>query len=630
MPDDINLETPVNKRLGNKRKAVKVTREMVAPVASVEPITIENMVLKAIEKVIDTRLLQHFKRLKYKGCPKLSKRGELKEPTQVIDMKRNAFVREMYRVLKSDFNRTKKKHFDNICIYISWLDNEPDIVVEGDYFASHLVKLYMEQFGNWVSQDKYSKGSWSIARGSISAVLKMLNRNAEAKLLPRIKGVRKGAKSSKTLHVESELKPTAKALFRGYKGFSKHIANGTTPDINPLWDEALFNEQAETCGWSKKQKSDMACVFKKNVNGIGDWRNQLSRIAAMICFMFTGMNTTPLLKMKRKDVIFKQIQGGKYVLDGEKDRANYLEIDNGIGFSKYAREYIESWLALSARITGSDDDAYLFPFITLEGNCISFIQSTNSPQTSVNNLLEKLGLTPITSSILRKTKLDTLMKVTEDIYLVSLTANNAISTIKKSYSSGSEQDHARNLSASMEAAMSFAKGTPILDAVSTAKQNYHDVLSEYDYKRLRKKDNKCKDALTPLGVRCQDNKKGAANLIDKILKKSSIEMPKEEKRCTDFLGCFECEYHKLVAATDDIWLMLSFKDTLQEMKQYPSVNSLPQSSYENICLTIDSALERLKVVSEKNYAEALEKKKIASHPLYSTIYSLNDLLEIFS
>jgi len=625
MSDDMNIETPVNKRLGNKRKAVKVTREMVAPVASVEPMSIENMVLKA-----DGAAKSHFKRLKYKGCPKLSKRGRLEEPTRFIDMKRDAFVREMYRVLKPDFNRTKKKHFDNICIYIGWLDNEPNIVVEGDYFANNLVKLYMEQYGIWVSQNKYSKGSWSIAKGSISAVLKLLNRNADAKRLPPVKGVSKGAKSSKTLHVESELKPTAKALFRGYKGFSKHIANGTTPDINPLWDETLFNIQAEACGWSKKQKSDKACVFKKNVNGIGDWRNQLSRIAAMICFMFTGMNTTPLLKMKRKDVVFKQIQGGKYVLVGEKDRANYLEIDNGIGFSKYAREFIESWLSSSARITGSDDDAYLFPFITIEGDFISFIQSTNSPQTAVNNLLEKLGLTPITPSILRKTKLDTLMKVTEDIYLVSLAANNSLSTIKKSYSSGSEQDHARNLSASMEATMSVAKGVPILDAVSTAKQNYHDVLSEYDYKRLREKENKSKDALTPLGVRCQDNKKGAANLIDKMLKKNGIEMPKEEKRCTDFLGCFECEYHKLVAATDDIWLMLSFKDTLQEMKQYPSVNSLPQSSYENICLTIDSALERLKVVSEKNYAEALEKKKVASHPLYSTIYSLNDLLEIFS
>lgn len=106
MSDTTDIEAPIKKNPGNKRKAAKVTREMVAPMASVEPLTIENMVLKE-----DTGDRTHFKRLKYKGCPALSKKGELKESVQHIDMKRDYFVREIYRLFKPNFNITKKNIF---------------------------------------------------------------------------------------------------------------------------------------------------------------------------------------------------------------------------------------------------------------------------------------------------------------------------------------------------------------------------------------------------------------------------------------------------------------------------------------------------------------------------------------
>lgn len=624
MTDTTETEAPIKPKLGNKRKAAKVTREMVAPMASVEPLTIENMVLKAngTSKV-------HFKRLKYKGCPALSNKGLLKENTQYIDMKRDDFVREMYRLLKPNFNRSKKTYFDNLCKYIRWLDSSPH-EVKGDYFANNLTKLSMEDWGARVSQGKTSKGSWSLHKGMLSAVLKLLNRHADAARLAPITGAKASTKPHKTLHVESELKPTVKALFRGYIGLAKYVDNGATPDINPLWDETLFNAQAEKHGWAVSQRVYKRSSFKKNVIGFGDWRNQLTRLAAMICFMFTGMNTKPLLGMKRKDVVFKQVQGGKYIFDATKGRAGDREIDNGIGFSTYARRFIESWLSLSATITGTSGDAPLFPWVTKTGEISDFNKSATPPQKAVNRLLKILGLSEITASILRKTKLDTLMKVTEDIYLVSISGNNSIVTVQKSYSSGNEQDHKRNLSASTEATYNLAKGTHVEDAVSAAKYAHHDVLSEYDYKRLRKKEHTDKEAMTPLGVRCQDNTKGAASIIDKVLKKSGIEMPGEEQLCTDFLECFECEYHKLVAGVEDIWLMLSFKDTLKDMEQFPAINSFTKSRYQHICLTIDSVLARYKEVSVENYSEALEKMKDATHPLYATAHSVNDLLEVFS
>lgn len=55
----------ISKPSRSQRKPVKATREMVAPLASVEPICVDNLMLKT-----DGSSVAHFWRLKYKGCPK--------------------------------------------------------------------------------------------------------------------------------------------------------------------------------------------------------------------------------------------------------------------------------------------------------------------------------------------------------------------------------------------------------------------------------------------------------------------------------------------------------------------------------------------------------------------------------
>lgn len=623
MAEIIGTQDPIKGKRHMRRKPAVVTKEMVSPLASLEPMNIEEMVL-----VSEIKGSSHFNRLKYYGCPV---RLQGKPHHELEDMNRDDFVRQMYRLYKPNFNATWKTHFDNLCKYIGWLDTTKKRSIDGDYFHNDLVKLYMQQWDTWVKKNKFSMATWMVSKALFSAIYKAQGRYEDAKRLPSIKGLQKGVNPHKGLHVESELKPTAKALFRGFKALALHIEEDSVPSINPMWDEKLLNLQVEIHGWSSFQRGRKVNAFKGSVvSSRGNWRNQLTRIAIMICFMFTGMNTTSMLKMKRKNVRFKQVQGGKYIFDAEKDRAQHLEIDNALGFSKYSKEFIERWLDLSAKIAGFDHNAPLFPFIKPNGKVVSFHITSGSPQAPVNKLLCYLGLTPITSSILRKTKLNTLQKVTENIYLVSIAANNSVNTIAKNYSAGLEQDHQRNLAASMDATFEIVKGRPIEDAVCEAKHNYHDVLSEYDYKKLRSDQKAPKDSLTPSGARCINNKQGAAKIIDKALKRSGINIPTEEAICTDFLECFECEHSALVASVNDIWLMLSFKETLVEMRLYPAINSLPKSQYEKLCLTIDTILARFKDVSEKNYIQAIELKKTASHPLYSTPHSLNDLLDTFS
>lgn len=80
----------------------------------------------------------------------------------------------------------------------------------------------------------------------------------------------------------------------------------------------------------------------------------------------------------------------------------------------------------------------------------------------------------------------------------------------------------------------------------------------------------------------------------------------------------------------DIWLMLSFRDTLQEMQQLPSINSFPDGKYNTLYQTVNGILQRFEEKSKENFKQALEKHKTEVHPLYSSVYSLNDLLEVFA
>lgn len=460
--------------------------------------------------------------------------------------------------------------------------------------------------------------------------MKQLGRDGDTKKLRTAEA--KDRNPFKGMDIESELKPVAKVMFRGYLGLEKHIRSKTIPEIHPMFDEELFFKAAEKEGWTPRQIAGRKTGFITAVNlresgfKIGSeelCKNQLTRLAVMISFMFTGINYTPLLTMRRRDVKFKQVGGNRFLFETIKKRANGKDQDNAIGFSKRAKEFVESWLAASSLITGDDSNAWLFPYIRKDGSVGNFINSNSQAQVQVNKYLKSMGLARINSSVLRQTKLDTLMKVTEDIYLVSLSANNSVTTIKRHYSVGLEQDHERNLSASMDAKYAMASGVNLKEAVTQAKYKFHDILSEYDYRKLRKN-----SSYTPLGVRCEGNK-NTKDSVSRELQNLNLDMPIEEQKCTNFLGCFECKSHVLVAAVNDIWLMLSFFDVIAELKAAPAFNSLPKDEFHKLENTIISILDRFKEKSKTNYQLAVEKNNVNPHPLYSDIRSLNDLLEVF-
>lgn len=611
-----------------KRKPAKVTRDMVAPKSTVIPLRIEDMEIK-----VPGSGTCYFKRLKYKGCPKLSNQtAEFMPNTILIDMQRDGVIRELYQLLNANVSSTTADRFFRIIGYIKWLDSEEKTIPENDYWHEELTNAYIEHRLACVQKNLCSKGAVTLEKGAISWVLRQLNRKQQARELRSIKGYRASSNSHQGLHPDAEMKPIAKLLFKAYVELLRHFEKGTMPKRHPLWDEELAEKEATRMGlkgaFLANHKAAPSRVLTRGLHKKHP-HNLITEVAMMITFMFTGMNLAPLSKMQIRDVRFKAVQGGKFLFDAEKDRAKYLELDSAMGFSKYAREFIEGWLSVTRTMSGGVDSAPLFPRYTQDGLVFSYNEKQKSPQQTINKLLPRLGLPKITSSILRKTKSDMLMRVTESMYLVSLSLNNEMKTVQGRYAHGHEADHRKNLSASMGAKMDIVRGKSVDDAVQENKFKVSDILDDYDYRRLREGENRTHESRTPLGVRCNDNTKGAAQLIKRAINKAGVNADKEEGLCTDFLACFECDQHALVADVEGIWLMLSFKDTMTQMQQTPSVNSMPKNQYSKIWNTITHILSLYADKAPSNYAQAMEKLKDAPHPLYANVHSLNDLLEIF-
>nr|MBF4328568.1 hypothetical protein [Vibrio anguillarum] len=88
-----------------------------APAATVEPLHLEELKLKC------GGTTSRFIQLLYQDVPNYSTYGKKMEGVDYIPVAgREAFVRDAYRLLKTDFNSTKQNYFHELRQYLRWMD----------------------------------------------------------------------------------------------------------------------------------------------------------------------------------------------------------------------------------------------------------------------------------------------------------------------------------------------------------------------------------------------------------------------------------------------------------------------------------------------------------------------------
>ncbi|WCH38721.1 hypothetical protein [Aeromonas salmonicida] len=582
---------------GRKRKEAKVMS--VPRSEAIEQLSINHMVMFNKNGV-----RFHMKRLKYRGVPELISgagggAGDFKKPDELVDANREKIIIELYRATPKSNNLISTTAVGylrtGLTKYFKYIDEfDPQAIPFSIDSINNCLVYY-----NKMSLKGVKTTIVNSIKSAVSYFLRLMGRENDIRLLT-VANIRRPSLVNVAYDIETELKPLSKILIRGHNSFLSHIMNNTIPELHPFFDEALIIKMANKENLTKnvghiKHAFRMTVfpnrIFRNNkALSISYMRkivmfNHASRGALFLFFMLTGMNTSVLQSMRRKDVVFKDIGSGKFIFNGIKHRAKNKEIDNALGFSSYTRRLIEEWLSATTVIyktlnVDCMDDMPLLPYIRSDLS-ISDYNKASDIASGINFLIRKLLPFRINATRLRKTKSDILMRVTEDIYLVSQGLNNSVEVVRKSYSSGIKSDHDRNLSAAMEAQAAISKGEKINQAIDNAKILHSDILAEYDYKKRLSRNEISVYEITPSCVRCSGDD-SLQSQLERRLKNLAVELKKDEHKCTNFLACFDCESHVLVASESDIWMMFSFHQQVLDIKELPSQNSIPKSKLYEI------------------------------------------------
>ncbi|MGF1701443.1 hypothetical protein L4D09_14185 [Photobacterium makurazakiensis] len=605
---------------GRKRTKIALNK----PIAPVIPLRFEDMVLDG-----GNGLKAYTHRLRYRNVPAVK---QIKSGNEVL-ANRDDIVRDIHQMLNPlPENKTKLGCFSGLVAYFKYLDG---IGYHGDLFRNAVMIDCIKHFNKLREKGVLVSVAEQI-KNSLSFLLRQWNREADLKVLPEVAARTPAA--NKAFHVETELKPLSKVLIKGAVAFQEAIENNELLDIHPFFDEELFDEQARRNGWTLRQRAEKKKGFKWCMKPMGAtlkdaslpleqlhrqvFYNQASRNWFFVFSMLTGMNTSVLANVRHKDVSFKSIGSGRFVFDGEKFRAGYKDLDNSTGFSQRTKELITRWLKTSKVMYQSlgiplSNELPLCPFFNANGEVWTF-NNHGSVIGRINTQLEKITGLTVTTSRFRATKSDVLMRVTEDIFLVSQGLNNDINVVAQRYSSGVQADHDNNLNATFGALSAVAKGEEIGKAIEGAKAMRSDILSDYDYKNLRSRESKEQPLMTtPSGIKCAGATPEKLIAEARRMKQLGVDFSKDTGRCTDFLACFDCDSHKLVASENDIWLMLSFLEQIEDLKEMVASNSAPKDEYFVVEGLLKKVLLRLKQKAPKNYAQVKQKVDDGDfHPLY--------------
>jgi len=616
---------------GKGRRRITIPVDNTQPKASVTTLRFEDMVISN-----GKGNKRYFNRLRYKGIPTVKQI----EKGNVIHADRDELVRQLYDLfIKQNQDSSLMCYFSGLIAYLKFLDVNH---YQGKVFDIEIMTTCLKYYNSQRLKGKEVSKSAQI-KGFLSWLLGLWQLSDDARKLPDVPA-KEPSKVQVAFHVETELKLISTVLIKGFRGFMSHIKANTYPNVHPMYTEALLVRQCKKNNWTKRQFSDRKKAFSyamrpfevnlkkspldKKAMATKLIANQAGRNALFVFYMLTGMNKDVLASMLCSDVYFKDIGNGRYVFDGEKSRAINKSVDNALGFSKRTKEFIEEWIEASAMLYqrlghNARSELPLFPYFgSTQGEVLDFTYHKSQPE-RINRLVEKLLGLRVNASRFRKTKSDVLMRVTEDILLVSLGLNNTIQTVSQTYTSGVQADHNNNLNATFAAQMAIAKGNDIAESISEAKALHSDILSDYDYKARLRDSKVSKTTMTPTGIHCQGaaEKKLAAEM--KKVVHLGIDLSDDEKKCTDFVRCFNCESHLLVASERDIWLMLSFLEQLIDLKEQVSINSAPKKLMFDVEALLTRTLERMKTKSPTNYDRASKKvREGIYHPLYLNRVSL--------
>ena len=182
-----------------------------------------------------------------------------------------------------------------------------------------------------------------------------------------------------------------------------------------------------------------------------------------------------------------------------------------------------------------------------------------------------------------------------------LRSGSTSSVVKRHYSNGSSKENNRQLSNVTNAIMDVAKS------------NTNDISPDELKSQLRESyripvltDNKSN---TPMGTRCQIPQ------TQSEFSKKSLKRNLGTLSCADLTLCFGCRHAAIIDSVDDIWNLISFKESLTNGRMFSVDKSHHDKNFKLIIAKIDIAIERC----QQNHVKSAQEKydNEGPHPFWS-------------
>ncbi|WP_444996703.1 hypothetical protein [Aliikangiella sp. IMCC44359] len=335
---------------------------------------------------------------------------------------------------------------------------------------------------------------------------------------------------------------------------------------------------------------------------------------------YTWANSSTLLKMTKPSE--KDSTTGKWhnqhVL---KPRANkYVTVslgDNGsYDVPKYALRFIEKLTELS-HIVGNQSNHLLFQ------SRLNVVAPLEAPHLRVftNWLLNHFNLLSDDGAPLRPqakrfraSGSHRYIIATGNNLEASILLGNTPNVVSKHYSSGNESDNNQQLQAALFTLEGVVNCTDIEAAKERTKKEMNVEVLPYEEFLSKYSNNFKKPQRTVLGTGCKDPYGKEADRYRRKINFSPKSLEVDHLACADILNCFFCSNQVFIEEIDDIWCLLSFKDSLEESRQDHIDNSQFIRNFSEILERVNQAIFRLNTKSRR-----IAQKKLSSegrHPLW--------------
>lgn len=339
---------------------------------------------------------------------------------------------------------------------------------------------------------------------------------------------------------------------------------------------------------------------------------------------YTFANSTCILKMVKtkdggqwSDVWFEQ--------SVFKARANkYVSIsigDNGtFTVPKYALSFFKQLLKLS-KLT-SDSEGLLFSITNHTVTALEFnhVQSFSSWIQKKFNLLDdqQKPLKALSTKFRASGSYRYLALTGNEVETASLLGNTP-TVMKRHYSTGNESENNKQLHAT---AITLENAIKCGD-IDGAKQQTKDILEieVLPYEEFLNKYSFSKPQKTVLGTGCKSPFSQEAEKYRRKMNFSPQMLNVENLACSDVVNCFFCKNQVIIESVEDIWCLLSFRESILDSKEQHTNKIQFLRNFEELLERINLTLFSL-TPSVKRKAQ----KKLlldGRHPLWPENFNIN-------